>query len=419
MKKKNLIRVALMAATTIVSANLSFAQSWNLTGNAGTDPATNFIGTTDNKALKIKTNNAVRLTVTNNGKVGIGTAAPNASLDVLSASNATAGNFSNSANSSSATYGLYASTNNNGTGGEYAGTFYALGTGGGNTAIYAYAQNGSQNVGIVSGALTTTGQTGYGIMAGSAGTGTNWAGYFSGQGYFSEKVGIGNSSPAHMLDVASPSTATSSAIYSHVNYTGTVDVKAIEGISTPANGYGIGLEGTGGYIGVNGKANAGNYAQTAYGVQGIATGTAGIRIGVFGEAIGGTYNWAGYFNGHTYVSGNMLVGTTTAASGYKLSVNGKIICEELKVELHANWPDYVFEKEHKLMPLDQLEEQIAKDKHLPGIPSACEIEDNGGLQVGEMQTKMMEKIEELTLYVIQLKKDNDALQLKVNAITQK
>lgn len=109
-------------------------------------------------------------------------------------------------------------------------------------------------------------------------------------------------------------------------------------------------------------------------------------------------------------NGDVLIGITseTLGTGYKLRVAGKIISEELKVQLQANWPDYVFSNDYKLTPLEEVENFISKNKHLPNIPPAKEIEASG-LEVGEMQRKMMEKIEELTLYIIKLKKEIDQL----------
>ncbi|GDX47809.1 hypothetical protein LBMAG25_06270 [Bacteroidota bacterium] len=88
---------------------------------------------------------------------------------------------------------------------------------------------------------------------------------------------------------------------------------------------------------------------------------------------------------------------------YKLAVNGKIICEELRVQKSEEWPDYVFDKEYSLMPLDSLEKFIKEHKHLPSIPNAEQVNVNG-INVSEMNTLLLKKIEELTLYIIELKK---------------
>ncbi|MEM9544494.1 MAG: hypothetical protein AAGA77_00905 [Bacteroidota bacterium] len=102
-------------------------------------------------------------------------------------------------------------------------------------------------------------------------------------------------------------------------------------------------------------------------------------------------------------SGGVGIGTTNIPTDYKLAVEGKVIAEEIRVELQANWPDYVFEDSYPLIPLEQLDEVIKDQQHLPGIPSASEIGDNGQ-HLGEIQIKLLEKIEELTLYIIELNK---------------
>jgi hypothetical protein len=117
-------------------------------------------------------------------------------------------------------------------------------------------------------------------------------------------------------------------------------------------------------------------------------------------------------NGLIWMSTATGVGiNTTNTAGYMLAVNGKIRSTELVVE--TGWADYVFDKNYDLRPLNEVEKFIQQNKHLPNIPSAAEIEKNG-LPVGDMQKRMMEKIEELTLYVIELKKEIDHLKNKSN-----
>jgi hypothetical protein len=117
-------------------------------------------------------------------------------------------------------------------------------------------------------------------------------------------------------------------------------------------------------------------------------------------------------NGLIWMSTTTGVGiNTTNTAGYMLAVNGKIRSTELVVE--TGWADYVFDKNYKLRPLNDLEKFIQQNKHLPNIPSAAEIEANG-LHVGDVQKRMMEKIEELTLYIIDLKKEIDQLKILRN-----
>ena len=89
----------------------------------------------------------------------------------------------------------------------------------------------------------------------------------------------------------------------------------------------------------------------------------------------------------------------------ELRVTGGILANKVHVKLAANWPDYVFAKDYKLLTLDEVEEHINEHSHLPGVPSAKEIE-NGTLSLDEVMVKQMEKIEELTLYILKLKKEN-------------
>jgi hypothetical protein len=103
--------------------------------------------------------------------------------------------------------------------------------------------------------------------------------------------------------------------------------------------------------------------------------------------------------------------------GYHLSVNGLVKAKEIVVEL-TDWADYVFDKKYKLPTLSEVEKFIELNKHLPGIPSAQEIQTNG-LKVGDMQTKMMQKIEELTLYVIEQDKKIEELKKELTQILKK
>ena len=114
--------------------------------------------------------------------------------------------------------------------------------------------------------------------------------------------------------------------------------------------------------------------------------------------------------------GMVAIGTSSAPSGYKLAVDGKIICEELRVKLSQNWPDYVFAEDYELMSLEEVEQSIKENGHLPGIPSAAEVEKEGGIEVGEMQRLMLEKMEEMTLHLIELKKENEQLRKELQEL---
>ena len=97
-------------------------------------------------------------------------------------------------------------------------------------------------------------------------------------------------------------------------------------------------------------------------------------------------------------------------SAFKLSVNGEIRAIAITVE--SDWADYVFEDDYELTPLDEVAEHIKSHKRLPDMPSAETVQQEG-LDLGEMQTRMMAKIEELTLYLIEMKQENEALKTKI------
>lgn len=233
-----------------------------------------------------------------------------------------------------------------------------------------------------------------------------------------ERVGVNTSSPTAKLDVQGETGSTEIVVNAQGNYTsGNSDVRAINGNSVIAPGYGYGVYGTGGYMGVRGVANSTDYIGTSYGVYGSASGTAGTRIGVYGFASGGTIeNWAMFASGNSYVSGDLRVGNQADVPGYRLSVDGNVICEELRVELSGNWPDYVFADDYSIMNLNDLREYVNTEKHLPGIPAAAEIEETNGIDLGEMQRLTVEKLEELTLYILELKKENDELKERIEAL---
>lgn len=101
-------------------------------------------------------------------------------------------------------------------------------------------------------------------------------------------------------------------------------------------------------------------------------------------------------------------------AGYRLIVQDGILTEKLKVALksdNANWADYVFEPDYKLMPLEKVEEFTKANKHLPNVPSADEITKEG-IDVAKVSKMFMEKIEELTLHIIDLNKRIKELEKK-------
>jgi trimeric autotransporter adhesin len=128
------------------------------------------------------------------------------------------------------------------------------------------------------------------------------------------------------------------------------------------------------------------------------------------------------------VQGTMRLGNVNTPAGYRLYVEQGILTERVKVAVKtsANWADHVFGRGYQLKSLPEVEAYINKNKHLPGIPSAETLVKEGGIDVNQMFAKQMEKIEELTLYVIQqgkeiaqLKKENMQQQKKIDRLQNK
>lgn len=116
-----------------------------------------------------------------------------------------------------------------------------------------------------------------------------------------------------------------------------------------------------------------------------------------------------------FVNGSVGIGTTKV-DGFRLSVDGKIRAgDDIKVYSSAEWSDFVFEEGYKLLTLKQVEDYIKKNGHLPSIPSATEVAKEG-VNLVEMDAKLLQKIEELTLYMIEMKKENELLKKEINTL---
>ncbi|MCK9403723.1 MAG: hypothetical protein M0Q26_10030 [Chitinophagaceae bacterium] len=268
-------------------------------------------------------------------------------------------------------------------------------------------------------------------------------------------VGMGTTSPGALLDVSKgatglggqiviQNTTESSGNYSALSFNSAPDKGSYQkaGIFYVADGSGfgrgylqIGLEGSASSTNVTPSNATGVMVIKSNGNVGIGTATPGRSLDVNGDASIGTNLIVGtsvYTNTYTAGSSSAVnfknsggtniityltdgnVGIGTISPSEKLSVNGNIRTKKLIVT-QTGWSDYVFGKNYKLRSLQNLEAFINQYKHLPEVPTAKEVETKG-ISVGDNQALLLKKIEELTLYVIDLKNENKKQQTQIDRL---
>jgi hypothetical protein len=243
-------------------------------------------------------------------------------------------------------------------------------------------------------------------------------------------VGIGAPTPSANLHVISTSNNTLSLFESTTSSNSWISVK--NGVSnfnigigsaSSTNGYGylwsstgkvmIGNDGSPAMVvdGTNGSVGIGS--TTSYGgklqINASSNSNNALRLEVGAFSMNGSSSFAidavGTIGGRFFVGSNGNVGIgTTAPGSFKLAVNGKIWAQEVQVAVNNPGPDYVFEKDYSLPSLESVKTYIDQNKHLPEVPSAKDTEANG-INLSEMNMLLLKKVEELTLYVIELKRE--------------
>ncbi len=303
-------------------------------------------------------------TFPSSGNVGIGTTGPGFKLDLVS-------NSANTDRNSLLDSDVFASfQNSNGTAGNLTGLFFLDANRWGVAAILAQNKSHSSHTGTLS------------FLTRKNGAPTQTQMLIDENGF----VGIGNTIPEARLEVASPGFGGSTLIFGGIIGTKNPghELNLVGGKPTdswPAN--------QGGHIRLGGNGRGDGDVNV---IQFLQNGSEKMRIN----------------NG-----GNVGIGTTQPDQ--KLTVNGTIHATRVKVDITVPAPDYVFEKSYSLPSLDEVKSYIDENKHLPEVPSAKEMEAKG-IDVGEMNMLLLKKMEEMTLYVIELNRQNESMRAEVKAL---
>ena len=348
----------------------SAATDWHTNGNA--TAAGDFIGTTNANPFNVYTNNLQRMTLDSSGKMGLGTATPTgAALHLLTGSNP----------------GMLP------------------------PAIKLDRNDGTNQAGLLTVGISSNG---FGTLLGG------------GSAYFKLEDPYGNSANSDM-----GFSTNSLAAQMVIKHSGNVGI----GTSSPLQK----LHVQDGGILISGNTPGYGGPQLIFTDNHLTTPNGRWAIEYLSAApsrpsMGGLNFWkpfpdaggAGNYSLFLKDDGKIGMGVTDDSTdskfcasalpnGYRLYVNGGILTTKVKVANYcsSSWADYVFASDYKLKPLSEVEAFIKENKHLPNVPSAIEIEKDG-LDLADMQSKQMEKIEELTLYLIEMRKEIDLLK-KENA----
>lgn len=299
----------------------SLISTWGMHGNSGTNPTTDFIGTTDEKDFVIKTNNVQRIRVSSSGNIS----------------------FVNPLETSAGIYSWFKRIETTNDPGSWM-TFMQ-----GTETESVFGNDGDLPIKI-----------------------GNNTGYHKLVILNNGNIGVGTSNPSSKLCV-------------HASADGSL----ISGITTYAS-----------------------YAKIFEVSQEASDGFLYLR-----SALGKTnIKLSGSASTPSYFLSNVAIGTINPGN-YKLAVEGIIGAREIKVTLDT-WSDFVFNTDYKLRSLNEVEHFIKTNKHLPEIPSEKEVKEQG-ISLGEMNAKLLQKIEELTLYMIELKKGNDDLRKRIELVENK
>ncbi len=414
MKRTSFFSVAMLALAlgTTFNAWSQGGAKWGLNGNSvsGTD----FLGTTNNASLIFKTNGSEAARFLGNGNFGIGTFAPTEKLEVNGNIRAIGNLFANSVNV---------------TGPAYVGDITA-------------------NRLITNKITSTLGEVHIGDSSIIFNTNINWLAWsqMTYQGVEYKGFSIGKAFPQALgfgsitlgsFTKAGPLATDAIVIGRGIsflspltnNITNSLAVGFNSDVPTLFIGPSNGSSGSTGKVGLGTSAPLAKLHSVASEETGICTETSqlnpyGYNLKVVVDGLGVNLTKAiAIYNNKTnsevftvYGDGSVGMGTSPDPGNYRLAVCGAIRATRVKVD--ANWCDFVFADSYKLKPLSEVEKFIKTFKHLPDVTPG-EVVEKEGLDIASMQAIHMQKIEEIMLYLIELKKENESLNARILALESK
>lgn len=379
--------------------------SWTVNGNSDTDPGVNFLGTINNKDLAFKTDGIERLRIASDGKI---TSATNVFWDKLLVNRISSLDTVIYVGDST----LIFNGNNQTIYGTTSGTYKGLGLGNSQNKCEGIGAvgigvvslaNGNQSVSI--GNFVKTSAAGS-VVIGKGIGGNNFL-----ENITSNSLWIGFNSDVPTLVVSAS------------NGSGTIGNVGI-GTTSPDQKLVIKHNEYHGGIVLDRDDLTSAHSQIYFKKQGVEKWAIGNDSGEDGSQ--DFFIWDNVAQeSRLYIddAGRVAIGTMpptawTTGVNYKLYVGGGIATRDVKVTSALNWPDYVFEKSYDLLSIYDLETFIKRYKHMPCIPSATEIEQKNGFEVGDLISRLVQNNEEQVLYIISLQKQLDEQQGELEQLKQ-
>lgn len=404
-----------------INTNLSATQAIRIMGGQDGDAGVSFIP--GKLSFYTSTGSAAateRMTIKSNGNIGIGTATPSSLLTISGGS--TTSNILVK-NTSPDAYPYFISENDLGVQSSFSTGRSGHSSVGGKTSISNNQGNAilldpfniGSNVAIgtynPSARFVVKGKTGANDVAAMFSSSNDRLFTIRYDGF----TGIGTASPNYSLDVQKVGSASSAPTVNIIGY----DDNGASGaylrlaksrgtvagtLKTTLSGDAFGVVD---FVGINTSLSTTQAAR----IIGFQDGTAGATF-IPGKLSFYTSTGSAVAIERMTIKSDGSIGIGTSTPDEKLTVNGVIHSKEVKVNLNVPAPDYVFEPDYKLTPLDELKVYLDKNRHLPEIPSATQMEKDG-INLSDMNVKLLKKIEELTLYLIEQQQSNKELRIKL------